>query len=251
MGRFFIFSEAGGRAVRFFIKSDLKWELTRFKPEDHPYDYNPGFPLRHGLLRNGEIDWTFWCKQETWTFDQAVRLLDNERTGDDTFFGGVWPLYQEISAGLEKALKVSAGHHIFKGKPDTQYGFIIHYALVYPRPFLEWAYYNGFYIPAGLQSLLPKTLKNDQTLPFTYSNVAINKAAYIKALESRKSDDWDARRAITAQLLNDLGFTARETYMALSESGKSLDEPNGDPEAIARKWRRTGRHIMEEMENVD
>jgi hypothetical protein len=39
--------------------------------------------------------------------------------------------------------------------------------------------------------------------------------------------------------------------MALSESGKSLDEPTGDPEAIARKWRRTGRHIMETLEKID
>gem|GEM_PF-6941831 len=237
--------------MRFFLKKGLKWELFSFKPEEYPYEYTPGYPLRHGLLKNGEIDWPFWCKQETWTMDQAVRLLDETRTGDDSYCALPWPLYQEISDGLEKTLKASAGHHIFESKPNTEHGFILQNALVYPRPFIEWAYHNDFLIPVGLQSLLPKLLKSDHPSPFAYSNMVINKSMYIKALSSVHHDDWAARRGITAQLLNDLGFTARETYMALSESGKSLVDPNGDPDAIARKWRRTGRNILEKMEEDD
>jgi len=263
--------------LRFFIKSDLEHnEFTEFfKPENHPYDYNPGFPLRHGLLKNGDIDWPFWCKQETWTLDQAVRLLDDRLPGYDTYYDGAWKLYWEISDGLKKILASGGGYHIFKGKPrkgkalrrgkpsedeclisDPSKGrdytiFIRHDTLVYPGPFIEWAYYNGFYIPAGLQPLLPKILKSEQPSPFTYSTLAINRTAYIAALESVRHDGWNARRGILAQLLNDLGFTARETYMAMSESGKSLDEPNGDPEAIARKWRRTGRQAMEKLEETE
>jgi hypothetical protein len=261
--------------VRFFIKSELKWELLNFSPEEHPYDYNPGFPLRHGLLKNGEIDWPFWCKRETWTLDQAVRLLDDKRPGCDSYLDGQWKAYWEISDGLKKVLASGGGYHIFKGKPrmmealrrgkpseddclisdpskDSDYNIYIHHeTLVYPRPFIEWAYHNDFFIPAGLQPLLPKMLTNERPSPFAYSNLAINRTAYLAALESVRRDDWNARRGILAQLLNDLGFTARETYMALSESGKSLDEPNGDPEAIARKWRRTGRHIMETLEETD
>jgi len=261
--------------VRFFIKNDLKLKSSFFKPEDHPYDYNPGFPLRHGLLKNGEIDWPFWCKQETWSLDQAVRLLDDKLPGYDSYYDRPWKEYWKISDALKKVLASGGGYHIFKGQPRTMDAlsrgkpseedclfsdpskaidytiYISHDTLVHSRPFIEWAYYNNFYIPAGLQPLLPKILKSEQPSPFAYSNLTINRTAYIAALESVRRDDWNSRRGILAHILNDLGFTARETYLALSESGKSLDEPTGDPEAIARKWRRTGRHIMETLEKID
>lgn len=263
--------------MRFFVKKDLDhWKFgNRFRPENHPYDYHSSYPLRHGLLKNGEIDWAFWCKQETWTFDQAVRLLDDERPGYDYFDGGPWKKYWDLSDGLKKILASGGGYSIFnkrpkleededRGKPsdDERRGvdpseasdytlYIAHRNQVYPKPFVEWAYHNGHYIPVGLQGFLPKVLKSYNPSPFDYVNVAINKEAYTKALKNMRHDDWSSRRAITAQLLNDLGFTARETYMALSESGKSLAEPNGDPGAIARKWRRTGRHIMEKLEKDD
>jgi hypothetical protein len=123
--------------MRFFIKNTPKWDMLNFKPEDHPYPYHPGFPIRHGLLKSGEIDWAFWLRQETWTFDQAVRLLDDSHTGDDTYCDHPWPLYQQISDGLMKAISASAAHHIFKGKPNTNYEFIRQSSLVYPAPFIE------------------------------------------------------------------------------------------------------------------
>jgi hypothetical protein len=148
--------------MRFFIKNDLKWDMVNFKPEEHPYPYHPGFPIRHGLLKTGEIDWGFWLKQETWTFDQAVRLLDDTRTGDDTYCDHPWPLYQKISDGLMKALNASAAHHIFKGKPNTRHGFIRQSSVVYPAPFIEWAFHNGCGIPDGLRELLPVAIKKER-----------------------------------------------------------------------------------------
>jgi hypothetical protein len=263
--------------MRFFIKNNLDCsEFSNFfSPEKHPYEYHSSYPLRHGLLKNGDIDWPFWCKQETWTMDEAVRLLDDERPGYDSYYAGVWKKYWNISDGLKKILASGGGYHIFQEKPELKKAFsrgkpsedeclfgdpseardytfyVPHDTRVYPKPFVEWAYHNDYFIPVGLQGLLPKALKADNPSPFGYINVAYNKETYIEALASVRHDDWDSRRGITAQLLNDLGFTARETYLALSESGKSLDEPNGDPDAIARKWRRTGRHLMEKLDEID
>jgi hypothetical protein len=266
----------GGLKMRFFIINEPKWEMAHFRPEEHPYKYHPSYPLRHGLLKTGEIDWAFWCKQETWMLDQAVRLLDYSKTGDDAYYGGPgrWKLYWQISDDLKRLL-VAGGHHIFKGKPKLEEDggrgkpaeddcfaydpskspgynvYIRQNSLVYPKPFVEWAYRNNYLIPQGLQSLLPKIVNSEKPAPPDYTNVSIKKSAYVKALENVRHDDWKSRRGITAQLLNDLGFTARETYMALAESGKSLDDPNGDPDAIVRRWRKTGRQILENLEELE
>lgn len=145
--------------MRTFWKKGPPYKMVNFNPEEHPYDYNPGFPIRHGLLKTGEIDWAFWLKQETWTFDQAVRLLDDSKTGDDTYCDSPWPLYQKISDRLMKAINVSAAHHIFQGEPNIKFEFIRQSSLVYPAPFVEWAYHNGFSIPTGLQELLPEAIR--------------------------------------------------------------------------------------------
>ena len=88
--------------MRFFLKKDLYRKMFNFKPEEHPYEYSSKFPIRHGLLKTGEIYWAFWCRREFWTFDQAVRLLDDELVGDDTYNAMPWPFYSEVSQGLEK-----------------------------------------------------------------------------------------------------------------------------------------------------
>ncbi len=98
-----------------YWKKGSPYKMFNFKPEEHPYAYDARFPIRHGLLKTGEIDWAFWLKQETWTLDQAVRLLDDTRTGDDTYCDHPWPLYQDFSDGLMRALKASAAYHILKG----------------------------------------------------------------------------------------------------------------------------------------
>lgn len=142
-----------------FWKKEPPFKLMHFNPEEHPYKPHPSYPLRHGLLKSGEIDWPFWRRQETWTFDQAVRLLDYNRTPDDGFTATPWKLYQRISDGLEKAFKAGAAYHIFNGEPNTTYDFIYHSTTVFPAPFVEWAYHNGFGIPEGLSGLLPESVK--------------------------------------------------------------------------------------------
>lgn len=154
--------------MRIFWKKGSPHKMVHFKPEEHPYKPHPSYPLRHGLLKSGEIDWHFWCQQKTWTFDQAVRLLDYTRTGDDGYIDTPWDLYERISKGLEKAFKAGAAHHIFKGDPNTTYGFIRQSSAVYPAPFVEWAYHNYFGIPEGLSSLLPEAIKQKHG-PAAYS----------------------------------------------------------------------------------
>ena len=144
-----------------YWKKGPPYKMYNFKPEEHPYPYHPGFPIRHGLLKTGEIDWGFWLKQETWTLDQAVRLLDDTRTGDDTYCDHPWTLYHHISDGLMKAISVSAAQHIFKAQPNTEYGFIRQNSVVYPAPFIEWAFHNGYGIPDGLKELLPAAIKKE------------------------------------------------------------------------------------------
>jgi hypothetical protein len=98
----------GWLTLRIFLKKGPPYKMVHFKPEEHPYKPHPSYPLRHGLLKSGEIDWPFWCRQKTWTFDQAIRLLDYTRTGEDGFVALPWDLYQRISSGLEKAFKAGA-----------------------------------------------------------------------------------------------------------------------------------------------
>lgn len=154
--------------MRIFWKKGSPHKMVHFKPEEHPYKPHPSYPLRHGLLKSGEIDWAFWRRQEVWTFDQAVRLLDYTRTGDDGFTATPWDLYQRISDGLEKAFKAGATYHIFKGEPDTTHGFIYQSSKVYPAPFVEWAYHNYFGIPEGLSALLPESVRLEHG-PAAYS----------------------------------------------------------------------------------
>lgn len=253
--------------MRLFIKKHLG-HGSHFNPKEYPYEKHYSYPLRHGLLKNGEIDWDFWCKQEFWTLDEAARLLETEKTADDSYYALATEYYQRISDGLVVLVEANAWHHMFKEKPiinklgegdnlaneylrrdECHYYFISHSSLVYPRAFVEWAYHNNFFIPTALQKLLPNTIRNDKPDPCNYHNVAINKKGYTKALASISPEDWPSRRAITALLLQDLGFTARETYMALSETARSLEDAGGDPDAIVRKWRRTGRQLMEKLQS--
>ena len=162
--------------MRIFWKKGSRYKMVHFRPEEHPYKPHPSYPLRHGLLKSGEIDWQFWCRQKTWTFDQAVRLLDYTRTGDDGFEALPWDLYQRISDGLEKAFKAGAAHHIFKGEPNIEYGFILQSSVVYPAPFVEWAFHNYFGIPEGLSPLLPEAVRH-QHGPAVYSENPVSAPA--------------------------------------------------------------------------
>lgn len=225
--------------MRIFWKRKPPYKLAHFKPEEHPYKPHPSYPLRHGLLKSGEIDWTFWRRQEVWTFDQAVRLLDYTRTGDDGFTATPWDLYQRISDGLEKAFKAGAAHHIFKGEPDTTHGFIYHSSKIYPAPFVEWAYHNGFGIPEGLAELLPELIKQQYgpsaflENPASASNEAAV-AAPVRPDEKAPPEHWaslfrshkegagdrDTKELWEIMALRMEGFTNRQIYDQLFKKGR-------------------------------
>jgi hypothetical protein len=87
-----------------------------------------------------------------------------------------WDLYQRISDGLEKAFRAGAAHHIFKGEPDTNHGFILQNTVVYPAPFVKWAYHNYLGIPEGLSPLLPEAVKQKHG-PAVYSENLVSAPA--------------------------------------------------------------------------
>lgn len=252
--------------MQFFFKKDNPPVLFHFREENYPYEPTPAQPLVHGTLENGDIDWDFWKKQEVWTLAQAIGLMQgypgdewhslayDHRNRDyidklDTLIasGLDYTIFKKVL--MNQLVPVTEKEHAKTNKPQFMdiLGHIRHKkesvretSEVFPKEFVRWAYENHFVLPVEVLDMLPPVL-NDSKKSQEHKNLTINIKPYIEAWQQKVGEtSWANRRAVTAHLLAEVGFTAKQIYMALSGKG----EAEADPDRQVRKWKEKGKLLV-------
>lgn len=252
--------------MRFLFKKNNPPKLFHFRKQDYPYAPHLGQPLIHGTLENGGIDWGFWKQQEIWTLAQAIGLMQGY-PGDEYHSLAYDIRNREYIDRLDALIESGSAYTVFHKvlmnpvPPPTEkelerentplikavLGNIVHKkesvretSEVYAKEFVRWAYENDFVLPYEIADMLPAVLQGAKTSP-EYRNLSINTKPYIAAWQQKVAEDtWTDRRAVTAYLLSQLGFTAKQIYMALSGKG----EAEADPDPKVRSWKEKGKYLV-------
>lgn len=231
--------------MQFFFKKDNPPELFHFREENYPYAPTPVQPLVHGTLENGDIDWDFWKKQGVWTLAQTIGLMQNY-PGDAYHTLAYDNQNKEYIKKLNALIENGGAHTLFHKIEKVRAGIgspkksVAETSEVYPREFVRWAYENHFVLPVEALDMLPPVL-NDSKKSQDHKNLTINIKPYIEAWQQKTGEtSWADRRAVSAHLLAEIGFTAKPIYMALSGKG----EAEADPDRQVRKWKEKGKFLV-------